>query len=376
MNKTIEWFLIPLFFIMSVLCAFNSLCHSHTELKKVYHHTHNNDMYLECGNISCYFSHEPQVTVISDYSFFFPCSVKSNECNEMIQRVNTHKSDTYKISMKKVITPQQGIQITFTGDPQKVAISYELFDSIGMQKGIVFHVYNKELLRILHEKNNQPILRTLSRTQKPSIIIDPGHGGYDSGAVGVNDITEKMVCLGVSKKLAHLLQIQGYDVCLTRDDDRYLFLDERTFLAHQKRADLFVSIHANYARDAHAQGIETFCLHQPLFKECFSILLPEERQQVMHYIQNKISVSHKIALSIQNHLCGDNYKQDDCFKQPHNRQVKNAVSQVLLGTQMPAVLIEIGFLSHPEEVLLLNSEQYQHFLAQRIADGVVAGLFV
>src|SRR3989442_14250416 len=116
MSTIVERFLLPLFVIMSILYAFNSLCHEIVELKKVYHHATSDDTYLERGNVSFYFSSEPQMekmdTVTSDMgenkakSFFFPCIIQTDECEAMIQRINNY-SDGYKIAIKKVMTPQE-----------------------------------------------------------------------------------------------------------------------------------------------------------------------------------------------------------------------------------------------------------------------------
>src|SRR5205085_7269708 len=166
---------------------------------------------------------EPQMekmdTVTSDMgenkaeSFFFPCIIQTDECEAMIQRINNY-SDGYKIAIKKVMTPQEGILITFFCDPKKIALNYELFDSIGMQKGIVFRLYNKGLIGTLKEKNNQPVLRMLSNEKKPRIVIDVGHGGADSGAIGNGTIYEKAVCLAIGQNIAEFLGERGCSVFL------------------------------------------------------------------------------------------------------------------------------------------------------------------
>src|SRR5436190_17237476 len=146
MSKIVEWFLLPLFFIMSIVYAFNSFGNT-VELKKIFHHITNDDSYLECANVSLYFSHEPcikkidadasNVNNIQKQSFFFPCVINSNECEAMIQRINNY-NDSYTIAIEKKHASESGIVLTFGCDPKKITLSYELFDSIGMQKGIVF----------------------------------------------------------------------------------------------------------------------------------------------------------------------------------------------------------------------------------------------
>jgi N-acetylmuramoyl-L-alanine amidase len=376
MSKIVEWFLLPLFFILSIVYAFNSFGNS-IELKRLFHHATSDDSYLERGNVSLYFSQDPRMKKIDMQSFFFPCVINSNECDTMIQRINNYQG-SYSISIEKTTTPDVGIIISFHCDPKAITLSYEEFDSIRLQKGVVFHLYNKQVIDALQHRNNQqPLLRMLQhKTIKPCITIDSGHGGLDTGAIGNDNIQEKNICLAVSKNVAQLLRDGGYSVFLTREEDRDLFLDERTLFANQHHTDLFISIHANYSGNSTAKGIETFCLQPALFKERYSLLSEDQKKYVAGYIQDKISVSHKLALSIQNFLCGELYKQDNMFKKPYDRRVKFSVSQVLLGAQMPAVLVEIGFLSHKKEVQLLANENYQKFLAQRIFDGIIHFLSV
>ncbi len=370
MSKIVEWFLLPLFFVLSVIYAFNSLCDDSVELKKVYYHATKNDIYLEKGNLSLYFSVQPHVKKMNENSFFFPCAIKNEECEAMMQRVNNHNAE-HGVTVEKVVMPNSGILITFAYDPNKVALSYELFDSIGMQKGVVFRLYNRDVINALQHKSDQPILRMLS-TKKPYIAIDCGHGGSDSGAIGNGEVVEKAVCLAIGKDVAQFLQHYGYTVVLTRTEDVDFLLDERTAYANEHQVDLFVSIHANHASNVQVRGIETFCIQPHLFKEHFSTLSYGEKKIIAQYGNKKSDISHKIAESIQRYLCCNNYIHEQISHKAVDRKVKFSVSQVLLGTQMPSVLVEVGFLSHPEEVVLLNNERYQKFLAQRIVDGIIA----
>jgi len=195
MNKIIENFLVPLFVIVSVLYAFNSFGSDGpvVQLTKVFHHTAHSPVYIERANISCYFSGEPQLQEIKNKSngvcsFFLPkVVVNPGECESMIQRLREY-SDSYTVTMEQVIAPTKGIIIVFNFDQNKFALSHEQFDSIGLQKGIVFRLYNKELLKKLEQNNNPPVLRTLWHSDRPCIAIDPGHGGTDFGATGYGGI--------------------------------------------------------------------------------------------------------------------------------------------------------------------------------------------
>lgn len=388
MSKIIENFLVPLFVIVSVLYAFNSFGSDgpSIQLSKVYHHTAQSPVYIERANVSCYFSSDPQLQEIKNKkncacSFFFPkVVVNSSECESMIQRLREH-SDSYTVTIEEVNKPVKGIIVVFNFDHNKFALSYERFDSIGLQKGIVFRLYNKDLLKILEQKNNQPVLRTLwhsgssdfakASSDKLCIAIDPGHGGTDSGAIGCGGIQEKDICLSIGTKVGNLLEQHGFSVVMTRKSDYFVGLDERTSYAHYNHADLFVSIHANWAPNQRAVGVETFCLKPSLLQKGFSQLSDVQQKISADTINQRADYSYTLAQSVQRHLC-------DTVSSFHegsvDRKVKHSVSQVLLGSQSPAILVEVGFVSHPKEAELLRSVEYQNSVAQGICDGILSAV--
>ncbi|HLC06997.1 MAG TPA: N-acetylmuramoyl-L-alanine amidase [Candidatus Babeliales bacterium] len=396
MSKIIENFLIPLFVVVSVLYAFNSFGNDGICLNKVFHHMAHNDAYLERANVSLYFSGDPHVQEIKNKklhdstscTFFFPKAViSSGECEAMVNRINNH-NDVYKVTITEVVKPTKGVVVAFVVDPNKFAVDYEQFDSIGLQKGIVFRLYNKELLKKLEQANNQPVLRTLWYSpsdlygapgvekrswgrDKPCIVIDPGHGGLDCGAIGHGGIQEKQVCLAIGTAVGNLLQQHGCSVVLTRHNDCDMQLDERTSYANDINADMFVSIHANYAASPRAVGVETFCMQPQLLKKKISHVSSEQDLCIAHIMNHRADFSHKLAQSVQRHVC-------DAVSQFHDesidRKVKHSISQVLLGTQMPAVLVEVGFLSHKKEALLLNDVQYQNCVAHGICNGILSAI--
>lgn len=379
MSTTIERFLLPLFFVMSIVYAFNSLGNNIIELKKVFHHGANDDFYIERGTLSFYFSSTPVIKEIpanvlssgdiSYVSFFFPHVVVTQEADAIIKQINNYRGP-YTIAITHVTQPGNGIIVTFGFDKKKMAVSYDVFDSIGLQKGVVFHVYNKELMSVLQEKNNQPILRTLWHTGKAHVIgIDPGHGGIDSGAIGCHGIKEKDVCLAVSTQVARLLQDKGYSVVLTRTDDTSLLLSDRTWCVNTNHVDLFVSIHANFSFNSQVHGIETFCMQPRLLTSRYCDLSDNETSMVNAIRDVQCNQSYNLAQSIQHHVC-KGITQD--YYAPVDRKVKFSVTQVLLGAQMPCALIEIGFLSHAQEARLLHTAHYQNTVAQGIFQGIVA----
>jgi N-acetylmuramoyl-L-alanine amidase len=378
MSKIIEHFLVPLFVIVSALYAFNSFSgDGPVRLHKVYHHTTQNPVHLERANLSCYFSGDVQVQEVKNKkrcdaqscAFFFPkASINKGECETMIHGLRDY-NDSYSITIEELSVPTKGILIVFNFDDKKFALSCEQFDSIGLQKGVVFRLHNKELLKTLEQKNNQPVLRTLWNPK--CIAIDPGHGGSDCGATGHGGVQEKDICLAIGTKVGNLLEQHGFSVVMTRKSDATVGLDERTACANNNHADLFVSIHANWAPNQRAVGVETFCLKPSLLQRRFSQLSDAQQNVCVNAQQQRAEYSCALAQAVQRHVC-------DTVAPFHNelidRKVKHSVSQVLLGTQAPAILVEVGFVSHPKEVLLLNTAEYQNRVARGICNGILSVL--
>ncbi|MBR9980262.1 MAG: N-acetylmuramoyl-L-alanine amidase, partial [Desulfatitalea sp.] len=211
------------------------------------------------------------------------------------------------------------------------------------------------------------------------IVIDPGHGGRDPGAPGaIKGVQEKDVVLAISKLLAQKLREQlKCEVILTRDKDVYLSLEERTAIANTQNADLFVSIHTNASPDRRATGFETYILNLATDDEAIRVAARENATSMKNIsdldsilkdlMQNaKVNESTRLA----------SYVQDGALTQLgkkytiRNKGVKKAPFYVLLGAQMPSILVETGFISNPEECRKLISPEYQRVLVQGIVDGI------
>jgi len=212
------------------------------------------------------------------------------------------------------------------------------------------------------------------------IVIDAGHGGKDHGAPGYHKgVAEKDIVLALAKRLAvKLRQKLKCEVILTRSTDRYLSLDERTTLANRKRADLFISIHANASRNRKAYGVETYFLN--LAKDRASINVAarenatsEKNISDLHTILNslmknaKINESSRLAQYVQGSLVA-NLK--GTYGNIRDKGVKQAPFYVLLGARMPAILVETGFISNKRECKRLATAAYQ----EKICDGIVKGV--
>ena len=208
------------------------------------------------------------------------------------------------------------------------------------------------------------------------IVIDPGHGGQDYGTSSASGLHEKELVLDVSRRLATLLrQSLGAEVILTRGDDTFVSLEQRTVMANDRKADLFISVHANSSPAHSAAGIETFYLNFAASPGALEVAGRENSssRKNVHELNDllqkialnaKLDESREFATRVQNALVtGDNNRN-------RNRGVKRAPFIVLIGADMPAILTEIGFVSNPAEEANLRRPEYRQKLAEQIFNGV------
>ena len=225
--------------------------------------------------------------------------------------------------------------------------------------------------------------RSLTRTlglKISRIVIDPGHGGHDTGTIGPHGRMEKDLCLDVALRLGRLIQqkLPGAEVIYTRKDDTFVPLEERTAIANKAKADLFISIHANSSRDPKARGIETYYLNFATSPESMEVAAREnaDSQESLHDLQDlikkiarndKIEESKELATDVQDTLAE---RLQLVSRRERNRGVKKAPFVVLIGANMPSVLSEISFVSNPADERLLRRASQR----QRIADGLYRGI--
>jgi N-acetylmuramoyl-L-alanine amidase len=212
------------------------------------------------------------------------------------------------------------------------------------------------------------------------IVIDPGHGGHDTGTIGPHGLMEKDLCLDVALRLGHLIEqkLPGAEVVYTRKDDTFIPLEQRTAIANEAKADLFISIHANSSHDHEARGIETYYLNFATSEESLEVATRENSlsQEGLHDLQDivkkiarneKIEESKEFANDVQDSL---SHRMQLVSQNERNRGVKKAPFVVLIGANMPSILSEISFISNPsDEKLLRKSDQ-----RQRVADGLYRGI--
>jgi N-acetylmuramoyl-L-alanine amidase len=211
------------------------------------------------------------------------------------------------------------------------------------------------------------------------IVIDPGHGGHDTGTIGPNGLEEKDLVLDVGRRLGKLLEARlGAEVVYTRKDDTFIPLETRTAIANQQRADLFVSIHANSSDDPDARGVETYYLNFTSSPEALEVAAREnavseksiyELQDLVKKIalKEKIEESREFAGDVQGALHSGLAAKSPGIR---NRGVKKAPFIVLIGANMPSILAEISFVSNPGDEHRLETGEYR----QRIAESLYRGI--
>jgi N-acetylmuramoyl-L-alanine amidase len=211
------------------------------------------------------------------------------------------------------------------------------------------------------------------------IVIDPGHGGHDTGTIGPNGLEEKDLVLDVGRRLGKLLEARlGAEVVYTRKDDTFIPLETRTAVANQARADLFVSIHANSSNDPDARGVETYYLNFTSSPAALDVAARENAvsEKSIYELQDlvkKIALKEKIEESRE--FAGDvqeSLHSGLAIKSPaiRDRGVKKAPFIVLIGANMPSILAEISFVSNPADEHRLATGEYR----QRIAESLYRGI--
>ncbi len=229
-------------------------------------------------------------------------------------------------------------------------------------------------------KPNKEGKYTLARQlglQVGTIVIDPGHGGGDPGAIGRTGLQEKFVTLDIARKLQQKLEQQlGCKAILTRSGDSFMTLEERTAIANANSADLFLSIHTNATRSKNTRGVETYFLNFAISPEAAALAAREnaishKNMAKLQDLVKKITLNTKIDESKE--LA--RYIQSDMYLNLKrwgvvNLGVKQAPFYVLIGANMPSILVEVSFITHAEEERLLKTEIYR----QQIADALFSGI--
>ena len=291
------------------------------------------------------------------------------------QELRSLRTQPFKIQRKPIIsTPERVVQAQTQSKPQPaspIPISRTKKTTTGTKETIP--ETKKTTTGTKKPLVPESLTREFGLTAK-TIVIDPGHGGKDPGALGRGTLKEKYIVLSISEKLREVLTRKGYTVLMTRDTNRFIPLKERTAFAIHRKADLFLSIHANGSESPKAKGIETYYLSVTSTDKAAADIAARENADSGYSIQeleallkgiiqeSKSEDSKRLAKHVQQALVQATGAVD--------RGVKHARFVVLIGTNVPAILIETGFLSNPTEGRKLTTSAYQHKIANAIAQGI------
>ena len=259
------------------------------------------------------------------------------------------------------VRPDQGFNVFCLTDPDRIVIDVSRSDVL------------PQAPPSQDQSESVPLVKQLGLKVK-TIVIDPGHGGKDPGAVSGSDLLEKEVVLDISKRLKSLLEDSGvYHVFMTRETDIYIPLKDRTAFANQKGADVFISIHINSSENISARGIETYYLSLASDEEARMTAALEnassgktikDLNNIVRYIirDAKVEESRELARTVQSQL--------RLHTEANDRGIKRAPFMVLIGAQAPSILVELGYISNKQDESLLRSAEYKDKLIRALAEGV------
>lgn len=325
-------------------------------------------------------------------TFLFPQEVKTRYADHSNFSRFVIESDT-PLDYLSFYTGEFSVNLKIEGDINVSSIpdmDSKLFSSLSVQKQEgktvitlrfrksctwkVFELTNP--FRIVVDVRERPrgnILKSFVRT----IVLDPGHGGEELGAVGRNGTPEKKLTLVFARELKTIIERNlGIRVILTRDDDSFVSLDERTSIANNAKADLFISIHFNYSQDPTVKGPETYFLsYKATDSDARLLAYKENLGKIKEAPSSDIELilwdmaqsqylyqSSRLAEMVQMELADE--------MGVTNRGIKQAPFAVLMGATMPAILVEVDFISNPEEEKLLLTSDYRRRLEMAIFRGI------
>jgi len=211
------------------------------------------------------------------------------------------------------------------------------------------------------------------------VVIDAGHGGKDTGTIGPNGLMEKELVLDVTLRLGRLItQRLGAEVVYTRSSDMFIPLEERTKIANDQRADLFISVHANNSGESTATGVETYYFNLTSDKKGLDLATREnatsgssisDLSDMLHraVLQAKLEESREFAQKVQQALWVNSARMNN---KAHDRGVRQAPFVVLIGATMPSILAEVGFVSNPHDEKLMKRGDQREKIAEALLRGV------
>jgi len=292
--------------------------------------------------------------------------------DRFLRRVRVVQYDPTQVRVALDLDAMKSYKIFSLADPYRVIIDVQ-----GIEPEPVKALQPKQVV-IPKGSQTSTLARQLG-LQVGTIVLDPGHGGKDKGAISPNGLYEKDIVLGIAKRLKRNLEITtGCKVILTRTDDRFLTLEERTAIANAQKADLFVSLHINAHEDRNLHGTETYYLNLSNDKESARVAALENATSTRRIsdlenilkdimLNTKINESAKLAKTVQSNLIASLQKNYDSIR---DLGVKQAPFYVLLGAEMPSILIETAFITNKTEEKRLQDKNFQQSLVSGISSGI------
>lgn len=305
--------------------------------------------------------------------------------NAKISKISRHLSDEIRVAQynpkttRVVFTQKNSFNINLKFDEKSILIDIKN-PSNSVKLSIPPVAKTSSGGKKTAQNKKEPL--EITRKQR-TIVIDPGHGGKDSGAIG-NGLKEKDLVLKISQFLGDELKNMGYKVLFTRNKDVFINLKDRTAFANKKNADMFISIHINAGPKTKSgsllSGVETFFLSPARSERSKNAAALENKgdiEDMNHFSQEtylnflnreKIIASNKVAIDIQKHMLNKvqaKYNVKD-------GGVREAPFWVLVGATMPAILVECGYISNKNDSKNLASREYQKLIAEGVANGVDA----
>jgi N-acetylmuramoyl-L-alanine amidase len=280
-------------------------------------------------------------------------------------RIGQYNADTVRIVFD-LESPDYEYKIVILQDPSRIVI--DVFSKGGKGGGT-------------EEKPNE---RTEASLVRKKVVLDPGHGGHDSGAVGPHGLMEKDVVLDIALMVRDIMKGKYpiYDIVLTRDTDEFIELKDRAKVANNMGADLFLSIHANASPNRHAKGIETYFLNWTDDEAALKVAARENAISVNKMKRDQGELGIILASLNRDRKRDDSMKLADTIHQAvvtgvtdkypkaKNLGIKFAPFFVLVDADMASALAEVSFISNPEEEKMLSSKSYKHEIAESIAEGI------
>lgn len=276
-----------------------------------------------------------------------------------------------------VLERESGYRVFEMEDPYRIVIDIEG----GGQEGVrAEEDRGREEAVIVPEGSPGEAQRPAPHAQRPVVMIDPGHGGKDPGAIGQSGLREKDVVLAIGLLVRDKLRaLRGYDVRMTRDSDVFIPLEERTAMANRARADLFVSLHINASRDRRAQGISTYVLSRSSSdREALELAarengVPVEKLSAVRFIIDDLSTygrkneSLRLAKTVNDAIVRNVRHR---YGAVEDLGLKQAPFYVLVGARMTAILVESSFITNPREEARLSDRAYLETIADSVVEAI------